>query len=516
MKALRRILSRFAPRDRRVHVRSVSGYGFDAGMHDRLTASWKSSTTSINSEIYNSLETLRARSRDLYNNNEYGRHFFNMLVNNVVGPDGVSYQSMARRQDGSLDTLDNDRLEARMAEWSMLGNCDSSRRLSRCMLERQWVLTLARDGEVLVRKLPGFDNEHGYALQLIDPDLLDLHYNVDRGRSQNRIVMGVEVDDFDAPIAYWLLKKHPSPFAQPAGIRSDDRTRVPADQMLHTFVPLRAGQVRGVPWIHAGMRALRDLGGYREAAVVASRIGAAKNPVFTSMDGMSAPFDGIDKDGTPVWDASQPGQPVQLPEGVTLASWDPTYPHDQFDAFNRAMLRGLAGAFGVAYFNLNNDLDSVNLSSARIGQQNERDVYKGVQNLMVEALHQKFFPDWLSVQLMLIPELPMSRFDKFNAASWMPRTWASPDPIKDAQTASLLIGMNLTSPQRVIRERGHDPDEVLREIEAWQGRLDELGIPNARPNAVQVESDENTQDSEAQDVPTDDVEDEPARSAHIH
>lgn len=510
--AIRRLARRIAGPGRRAPV--TGQRKFEGGIHDRLTSSWTSSNVSINSEIYNSLETLRARSRDLYNNNEYARHFFGMLVTNTVGPDGVGYQSLARRQDGRLDESDNERLEMRMRNWSMAGNCDASRRLSRAAMERQFVLQLARDGEVLARKLPGFSNDYGYALQFIDTDLLDLHHNVDAGRGQNRIVMGVEVDEYDAPVAYHLLTRHPKPFAQTVALNSNERTRIPADQIIHSFITLRPGQVRGVPWIHAGMRGLRDLGGYREAAVIASRVGASKMGFWTSPDGMGAPYDGMDSAGNLV-DNAEPGRFQQLPEGVSLEAWDPTYPHDQFDAFNKAMLRGLAGAFGVAYFTLNNDLEGVNLSSARIGLQNERDFYKTVQNLMVDTFHRDWFPEWLSMQLMLIPELPMSRFEKFNAAAWLPRTWASPDPIKDAQTASLLIGMNLTSPQRVIRERGHDPDEVLREIEQWNARLDELGIPAARPSQVQVDSDEPTQEEQAPAADAD-AEDEQARHAPLH
>jgi lambda family phage portal protein len=475
----------------------VNRRSFDGGAHDRLVASWTSSNQSANSEIYNNLQTMRARSRDLYNNNEYAKHFMNMIVTNVVGSDGIGYQSMARQRNGSLDTRDNDMFEARMSAWSKVGQCDVTRRLSRVMLERQFVLGLVRDGEAIIRKFPGFSNEFGFALQAVDPDLLDIDYNVPAGRAQNQIIMGVEIDRFGASIAFHFLDKHPDPFSMPAAMDRRQRTRVPADQVIHAFLPLRPGQVRGVPWVHAGMRALRDLGGYREAAVIASRVGASKMGFWTSPDGLGAPYDGKDNVGNLVDDV-EPGRFQQLPEGVSLASWDPTYPHDQFDSFNKAMLRGLAGALGVSYFTLNNDLEGVNLSSARIGLQGERDVYRFVQNFVVETLNENWYPEWLSMQLMLMPNMPSSRFDKFNAAAWIPRTWGSPDPVKDAQTAGILIGLNLTSPQRVIRERGHDPDEVLREIEQWHERLEELGLPATHTTGIQVEvePDESTQASE--------------------
>ncbi len=464
---------------------------FDGGVADRLTASWTSGggQASINSEIYHTLKTLRARSRDLQQNNEYGKHFFSMLVNNVVGPMGIGFQSRARRRDGTLDKIDNDRIEERLKRWSKVGQCDVTRKLSRTMIERLIVEILARDGEVIIRKFPGHSNDQNYALQFIDPDLLDIDHNRNESNNSGRIVMGVEVDEFWAPIGYWFLTKHPDPFGQAA--RSVERFFVPANEIIHDFVTMRPNQMRGVPWVHAGMRALRDLGGYRQAAVIASRLGANKVGFWTSQDGLGAPTDGQDTAGQFVDDA-EPGTFHQVPNGVALTSWDPSYPHEQFADFNKAMLRGLAGAFGVSYFSLNNDLESVNLSSARIGQSNERDLYRFVQKHVTETVHDNFFPEWLRLQMMDMG-IPLSRFEKFNKASWLPRTWPSPDPLKDMQTDSMKLGLNLTSPQKVIASYGHDPEEVLTEIEQWNTKLREMGLPVPIPNTVKHEDDSDEQ-----------------------
>lgn len=466
---------------------------FEGGMVDRLTASWTTSPTNINNEIYHNLRTMRARSRDLERNNEYGKHFFRTLTTNVIGPSGIEFQSRGLKRNGELDAKDNDRVEQRMRRWSKVGSCDVTRRLSRSMLEAMYTLQLARDGEVIVRKHFGFPNAHAYALEFIDPELLDLDRNEAEDDLGNRVVMGVHVDRFWAPIGYYFLTKYPHPFGDIA--RNPEYRYVPAEEIVHAFIPMYPNQVRGIPWVHAGMRALRDLGGYREAAIVASRVGAAKMGFWVSPDGQSGPIDGVDSTGD-AYTSAQAGEFRQIGADVSLQAWDPTYPHEQFGEFNKAMLRGLSGAFGMAYFTMNNDLESVNLSSARIGLQNERDTYKTVQNFVIETLCDGYFPEWLLLQLPAM-NIPTTQVEKFIEPSWQARTWPSPNPLDDAKTAELHIKLKTTSPQRVIRAAGHDPDEILNEIEQWNTRLQEMGL-------MQVAAEESEDEDESEDESDDD------------
>ncbi len=49
--------------------------GFTAARMDRLTADWLATNRSINEELRSDLDRLRARGRDLVNNNDYARKF---------------------------------------------------------------------------------------------------------------------------------------------------------------------------------------------------------------------------------------------------------------------------------------------------------------------------------------------------------------------------------------------------------------------------------------------------------
>ncbi|MCK7513853.1 MAG: ATP-dependent Clp protease proteolytic subunit [Desulfobacterales bacterium] len=63
--------------------------------------------------------------------------------------------------------------------------------------------------------------------------------------------------------------------------------RIPAEQILHTFITERINQPRGVPWMHSAMTRLNNLGAYEEAEIVAARIGAAKMEATTGSPSMS-------------------------------------------------------------------------------------------------------------------------------------------------------------------------------------------------------------------------------------
>ena len=76
--------------------------------------------------------------------------------------------------------------------------------------------------------------------------------------------MGVEVGDFGKAVAYHLLGEHPGDH-EFVNSYSRKHVRVPADQMLHVFLPERAHQTRGVPMLATAIGALKMLHGYREA-----------------------------------------------------------------------------------------------------------------------------------------------------------------------------------------------------------------------------------------------------------
>jgi capsid protein len=50
------------------------------------------------------------------------------------------------------------------------------------------------------------------------------------------------------------------------------------------------------------------------------------------------------------------------------------------------------------------------------------------------------------------------------------------DPDKEGTALSRLIRNGLLTWPEAVRERGYDPDEVLAEITAWNGKFDAAGV----------------------------------------
>lgn len=459
---------------------------YAAAQLSRLTASWSSFSLSANEEIFRSLRTLRARSRELARNDAHARRFLQMVETNVVGPQGIVLQNRAveYRKDsktGKLiaapDRIANALIEKEWARWSQRGVCELTGKLSFAALQRLYIRTVARDGEVLIRRVSGKRfAPHSYALQFLDVDRLDDQYSDDLPDGR-RIRMGVEIDSAGKPLAYHVLNRHPGDFR---GVLSGaaQRERIPASEIIHDFIADRPEQIRGVPWMHAAMLRLKMLGAGEEAAVIAFRIGASKMGFYESPDGNPEPM-GTDKDAATgeVYDEAEPGHFGMLPPGYKFSNFDPKYPDQAYDPFVKACLRGVASGLGVSYNSLASDLEGVNYSSIRQGVLDERDSWMTIQAWMIDGLMTTAYGDWIERMLLSgATVLPHAKLDKFNAASWQPRRWQWVDPLKDVNANIEAINNGLKSRRQVIAEMGNDIEDVFADLAAEEELADELGI----------------------------------------
>ncbi len=470
---------------------------FEAAQVNRLSASWRPGAASIDDDLRRDLDALRSRSRDLCKNDAYAAKFMRMVRNNVVGSQGFVLQSAATDDNGTPDAAANTAIEAAWYRQCRPGNFEVTGKLSGDDFWRSAVSGVARDGEILIRIVRGRSRgEFGFQLQLLDPARLDTTYNREAVRGTNAVIMGVEVDDYRRPVAYHLFK------SLRASVQSRERERVPAAEIIHQFIPWEIEQTRGLPWMHAAMSLLRQLGGYREAAVIAARVGASKMGIYTRKEGEAPPNEGEDASGDFVQSA-EPGTFEVAPDGYTLETWDPTYPHDQFDVFCKATLRGIASGIGVAYPSLGNDLEGVNFSSIRSGVLEEREEWMVIQAWLIGAVLAPVYEDWLGYALMQGKvrlkngaALPASKVDKFREHTWQGRRWSWVDPLKDVQASVIAINNHLASPQQIAAQTGRDIVDVLDDLVRYQQLLKERGLASpaqqkpSRPSASDTDDEQ--------------------------
>jgi len=453
----------------------------------RLTASMASWSGSVNSDLDASLVILRARARALCANTELGRRFLSLVASNLVGADGPRLQVRALTDAGKLDTGINNAVEAHWAKWAK--QADVTGRM--CFAEMLEIVatSAARDGESLVRLVRNRALPYGLGLQLLEADRLDESINQVL-RNGNVIRMGVELNAFGRPLAYHVRTSHPGEnyVSVKPGVE-----RVPAADILHPFVIERAEQTRGYTWMHSVLVRMDMLHGFEEAAVIAARVGASKMGVFKKSAeadpnaGLELATGRDESTGLPQMSA-QPGEFIELPAGYELQSWDPDYPHQNFESFLKACIRGVAAGLNVAAHNLSGDMTDVNYSSARIAEMSERDYWRMRQRWLINAVVMPVYTEWLRTALandaltfesgLTLPaaKIPAMYARLLDRSRFQPRTWAWVDPLKDVEAAKAQIGAGLSSRTQVAASQGREFEDIVDELKAEQDKLADVGV----------------------------------------
>jgi len=472
--------------DQRGYTEAARSYGAAGG--DDFIHSWLKQPESIDSLIKNSLSILRARSREQVQNNDYARRFIGMVKTHVVGPDGFVFQARTTDLDGTLDKLANDAIEDNFNDWSKRGNCDVTGRLSFKEMQRLIVSTVAEDGECFVIRSMG--GQYKYQLQLLDVEQLPVKYSGNHTNG-NLIKFGVEIDVFGKPVAYHFTSDQNGDSYPLGGVHY---RRVPAEDVYHVYLPEKVNQKRGIPWMSTALLRMKMLNGFEDAALVNARVGASKMGFFTSADGRGYEGDSRDADGSIISEVT-PGTLEQLPDGVDFKTFDPTYPSNEFGTFVSNALRGISSGLGVSYHKLGNDLSSVNYSSGRLGELEDRETWKTLQDWLTDTFLVPVYEDWLVVQLNVTENIKVNgsalkpdRELKYKKVTFQGRRWQWVDPQKEVNAQEKQIALGLRSRSDIIREQGRDPDDVWLEMQREKERMKDLGIYSepitAQPNMM--------------------------------
>jgi len=457
---------------------------YGGAAYGRTTADWVSISTSADAELYTSLRTLRNRTRQLVRDNEYAKQALRLIVNNVVGPGiGLQGQVMMRR-GGKLDEKTNDAIEALWTLWGSKARwCHTAGRLSWPDLLRMAIRSVAESGEVLIRKVKRrfAGSPVPFALEIIESDQLIDNWS-GRTPNGNQIRMGVEVDEWQRPVAYWLYPRHPGDNMLSGVPQSNDYQRVPAEEIIHLAIFDRPNQTRGVPWFHAAMMKLRHMGGYEEAEIVRARASASIMGFIQSPEVDVPGEDADDADGLVngerVMDLS-PGIIKQLAPGESFNGFDPSSANPAIEPFMRFMLRSFAAGAGVSYESLSRDYSQSNYSGARMGLLDDRDNWRVLQQWLIGALCQEVFEEFAAMAVLSgALDLPAyeSMPELYHAVRWMPRGWQWVDPAKEVAAYKAAVRCGFMSVADVIALTGGDYEDVFLQLHREQGLAEEYEL----------------------------------------
>jgi lambda family phage portal protein len=463
---------------------------YQAARASRLTAGWATSTTSADSELISSLTQLRNRSRALVRDAAYAKRASVIVQNNVIGS-GIGMQAQVMSSRDTLREDVNDAIEEAWRDWACAEYCHTGGTLHFCDFERAVMSQVFEAGEAFVRKHPRQfgGGEIPLALELIEAERIadEFMSPVPPGPAAAgaMVKMGIEVDRFGRPLAYWIRTRHPGELRAIQG-ETDKLERVPADQIVHLRLVDRWPQTRGVPWLHSVARKLNDMDGYSEAEIVAAR-GAANylNTIETPEpdNPLAQPTDPANPAGEKEV-VTEPGMTVKLNPGEKMAFNNPSRPNTALDPFMRYMLREVAAGVGTSYESLSRDYSQSNYSSSRLALLDDRDLWKMLQQWFLRNFRLPLHKEWLQIAVLsrAIPAIRIEEYatdpKKFEAVLFKPRGWSWIDPTKEVAAYKEAIKAGFTTVADVIAQTGggQDIEDVLTQRERELKMMEEKDL----------------------------------------
>lgn len=456
--------------------------GFQSAKIDRLTGDWSTVRRSMDQELRNGLTRLRARARERALNSPIGSKFQQMLRTNIIGAHGikVEFKIEKQRKHDTTEIYDDDSsaaLTKAFKTWCRKEYCTVQGNLSFQDVLNLWCDAIGRDGDFLLRLviLPKSQNPFGFALQLIDADQLNEAVSRVGGPQSPSVRMGVELDPYQKPLAYWLYDGNPNE----VGFGSANCHKVPADQVIHSFIPRRVGQSRGYPLLAPVLWDMNMLDKYFDAELTAARIGSTLLASIEQKDASGEyAGDGENLDGSAKLKLENGTLPI-MPQGYTLNNQTPEHPTAAFNPFVERSLRIIASGLGVPYHELGNDLASVNFSSGRLGRQEAIDYWMELQRKVIQDVVEPVVARVIRYGLLNsainLPYAPDRYLDP-DALHYIPRRWDYVDPLKDVQADIDSIQNGLDTHESALARRGKDYRDVFQQLKREQDLADELGL----------------------------------------
>lgn len=495
----------FAPRfaARRMFARQVLAL-YEGGRSTRRRRKSRDNSTGERLVVRDA-STVRATVRDLERNYDLVDGALSTLVRNIIGPSGISIEPTPRvgTPGDDYDDIDDDFARDLLnlwREWSV--SPEVTRTLNWVQAQELACRSWLRDGEVFVQLVEGIGAPIRHAsriplsLELLEADVVPL----DHERDTPNIQAGIERNEWGAPLAYWVHKRHPG---NGMGFVSGDLKRVPAERFLHVAVRRRLSGLRGISLFASAIDRLLDIKDYEESERTAARI-AARIAAYIKRDKDMESFT-----PTPQIDPDT-GQAIErdflleagaiftetLP-GESIEMINPNRPNTILEQFRTAMMRAVSRCIGLSYSSLSGDYDGT-YSAQRQELVEAYDGYRAMTQTFVARFVQ---PVWERFVQMAIASGQLKvpshiRVDTVAQAAFRGPKMPWIDPVKEANGIKLLAGSRVQSITQSIAERGGRVQDVFEEIARERRLAEELGFSLDAPATAASPASDPSQDDD--------------------
>ena len=450
----------------------------EGAMAKRRLRGWNPPLENINALVASGGPRLLARSRELVVTNGYAANACEAFAANLVG-DGIKPSSLI----GDADL--RDQVQKLWLAWTDEADADGLTDFYglQAMVAREMFVA----GECFVRLRPR-RAEDGLLvplqLQLLQSEMLPFE-KTETYPNGNPIRCGVEFDLIGRRVAYHFRRRHP-------GDSTDQRmavpetVRVPAEEVLHIYRPIDAGQIRGLPHVAPAMVRLFLLDQYDDAELDRKKTAA----MFAGFITKTAPEDPMMGEGAADLDGAaiaslEPGTMQVLLPGEDVKFSSPADVGGGYEAFQYRTLLAVSASLGLPYHLVTGDVRQANYSSLRAELVEFRRRIGQLQHgVMAHQLCRPVWRRWLETAV-LSGALNADPADA-RAVQWIPPRWDWVDPLKDIQAQVLAMEAGITSRRKVVEGTGYDIEEVDRENAADAKRASDLGLTyRARPGETQ-------------------------------
>jgi lambda family phage portal protein len=475
-----------------------TGYSYHGASRTKKSlAGWVFGGGSPDEDILDNLDTLRQRSRDLYMGGAtLATGALKTARTNVIGT-GLRLHPMIDAEFLGLSEDDENELkrtiEREFALWAESVDCDATRRDNFYELQQLAFLSQLMSGDCFAL-LPMFRRPYSVydlRIRLIEADRCCNPSKVDKSKD---IKGGVEVDKNGEVVAYYFVNRHP--LSQSGG--KPEWARVEAfgkstgrRNVLHLMESERPEQRRGVPILAPVIEALKQLGRYTEAELMAAVI-SGMFTVFIKSEAPEGPLGGAIPTEQQVSGQDEGsyqlgnGAIIGLAPGEDINTANPGRPNIAFDGFVTAILRQVGAALEIPYELLVKHF-TASYSASRAALLEAWKMFRMRRTWLASDFCQPIYEEWFAEAVTKGRIVAPGFFDDplirraYTQAEWHGPSMGQIDPLKEVTAAKIRVEEGFSTRARETAElTGGDFERNHRQRVREERMRQEAGLTGSK------------------------------------
>lgn len=447
---------------------------------DPVLKNWNVGANSPDEDLLLSLEDLRAKSRNLYMNNDLAGAALKKMRTKTVGSGllpkptiNYVYLGIEREKAKELERIIKNKFNA----WALSPNSDASRMFSfydlQSLLQLSWIM----NGDAFA--IPMRKHRKGVSIELCI-QLLEADRIVNPiGTINKYIKSGVEYDEQGELKKYYVASSHPGDNFNYKVKGYPAFNSLGRKNILHIFEPERIGQRRGVPILGPIIFSLKQLGKYKSseltAAVINAMIGLIIESESADEEGFAGGFGTTDEENTPE-NPKQKEQQITLDHGTLVVGkpgekikeFSTSRPNKNFKEFVEAIYEEIGANLEISKEVLMSSFKN-SYSAAKASLEEAHQRFQVSRKILERTFCQPIYEEFI-LELIKNGDIDCPNFFEdesvryaFTRCIWVGAGKSSLDPLKDANANGKELENFTTSRSIIAATSGYDYEEIFRE-----------------------------------------------------